>query len=189
MTSPSHALEAPSAGPWLSPAPEVHVDPVAEAEAMADTHLAKQEEVERVRNLVRLLDDVVRVPGTKFGIGLDALVGLVLPGLGDAITGALGLTVITAAVRRGVPRVVIARMVLNLAIDLLVGLVPVLGDAFDLVWRSNTRNLALLERHQGELAPQARASDYALVAVAATLVTATVAAPFVLLYMLLGAIF
>src|SRR5690606_40530037 len=58
------------------------------------------------------------------------------------------------------PRVVVARMLLNIGVDTLVGMIPVAGDVFDLLWRSNTRNLALLERHQGELEPGARASDY-----------------------------
>lgn len=184
MTS-SLAQQLTPADDWLSP----RGDSVAEAEAMADAHLARQEEVARLGKLVRVLEDLVRVPGTKFGIGLDAIVGVFLPGIGDAITGALGLTLITAAVRRGVPRVVVARMVANLAIDLVVGLLPVLGDAFDLLWRSNTRNLALLERHQGELVPKAKAGDYALVGLAGAVLAATVAAPFVLLYMLLGAVF
>ena len=169
--------------------PEPRGDVVAEAEAMADTHLARQQEVERVGQMVRVLDDLVRVPGTKFGIGLDALVGFVLPGVGDAITAALGLTVITAAIRRGVPKVVIARMLVNLGVDLLVGAIPIVGDAFDLLWRANTKNLALLERHQNELEPRPRRSDYAMVALATTVVAAVAATPFVLLYLLLGAIF
>lgn len=170
-------------------APEPRGDVVAEAEAMAETHLAKQNEVERVGQMVRWLDDLVRIPGTKFGIGLDALVGFLLPGIGDAITAGLGLTVVTAAIRRGVPKIVIARMLVNLGVDLLVGAIPVVGDAFDLLWRSNTRNLALLERHQNELEPQPRRSDYAMVALATTIVATVAATPFVLLYFLLGAIF
>lgn len=170
-------------------APEPRGDVVAEAEAMAETHLAKQSEVERVGQMVRWLDDLVRIPGTKFGIGLDALVGFLLPGVGDAITAGLGLTVVTAAIRRGVPKVVIARMLVNLGVDLLVGAIPVVGDAFDLLWRSNTRNLALLERHQNELEPRPRRSDYAMVALATTIVATVAATPFALLYFLLGAIF
>lgn len=180
--SPTSALPTPYT-------PEPRGDVVAEAEAMAETHLAKQNEVERVGQMVRWLDDLVRVPGTKFGIGLDALVGFLLPGVGDAITAGLGLTVVTAAIRRGVPKIVIARMLVNLGVDLLVGAIPVVGDAFDLLWRANTRNLALLERHQNELEPQSRRSDYAMVALATTIVATVAATPFVLLYFLLGAIF
>lgn len=147
---------------------------------MAEQHLAREEEVRRVGQLVRFLDDAVRVPGTRFGIGLDALLGFFLPVVGDAITGVAALSVLGTAMRRGVPRVVLARMLLNIVIDVVFGMIPVVGDAFDLLWRSNTRNLALLERHQGELEPKARAGDYAIVATAVGVVGLSIAAPFML---------
>jgi hypothetical protein len=97
------------------------------------------------------------------------------------VTGAMGLTVIVAAARRGVPRIVLARMLLNVAVDTVLGLVPIVGDAFDLLWRSNLRNLELLERHQNELEPRARAGDWAIVAAAGALVLASAAAPIFLI--------
>lgn len=178
---PSRAITPVTAEPT-----DARADAVAEAEAMAERHLARQAEVERVGTLVRWLDDAVRIPGTRFGVGLDALVGLLLPGAGDVITGVASLAVLTAAVRRGVPRVVLARMLLNVTIDVLGGMVPVVGDAFDVVWRSNVRNLALLERHQGELEPRARPGDYAVLAVAVGLTGLSLAAPIVLLVWILG---
>lgn len=159
---------------------------VVEAERMAETHLARTDEVARVGQVVRWLDDAVRIPGTKFGIGLDAVVGFLLPGIGDAITGGVSLSLLVTAIRRGVPTIVVLRMFLNIAVDVLGGLIPVIGDAFDLVWRSNVRNLELLERHQGELEPSARVGDYAIVAGAATFVAASVAAPFFAIGWLLG---
>lgn len=156
---------------------------------MAEAHLAREEEVRRVGAVVRWLDDAVPIPGTKFGVGLDAVLGFLIPGAGDAITGAVAFAVVFAAIRRGVPRVVVARMLLNIGVDTLVGMIPVAGDVFDLLWRSNTRNLALLERHQGELEPGARASDYLWVGGAAALVVATVAAPFAAAWWLFSAIF
>jgi hypothetical protein len=171
---PSHASTAP-----LVPAESRDV--VADAEAMADRHLARVDEVEKVGNVVRWLDDLVRVPGTRFGIGLDAILGFLVPGLGDLVTGAVSLTVLTAGMRRGVPRIVLARMLVNIGIDVGVGLVPVVGDVFDLMWRSNTRNLALLERHQNELEPRSRAGDYAIVAAAVAMVAVSIAAPIMLL--------
>ncbi len=147
---------------------------------MAEQHLVRTAEVERVGHVVRWLDDLVRVPGTRFGIGLDAILGALVPGLGDLVTGGVAFTVVAAAVRRGVPRVVIARMLLNIGIDTLLGVIPVAGDLFDLLWRSNTRNLALLERHQHELEPRARAGDYLALAAAGTMIAIGVAAPFVL---------
>ncbi|MCA9705694.1 MAG: DUF4112 domain-containing protein [Myxococcales bacterium] len=164
-------------------------DAVAEAEAMADAHLARQEEVERVGTLVRWLDDAIHIPGTRFGVGLDALVGMLVPVVGDVITGLVALRVMLAAMRRGVPRVVLARMLLNIGVDTLVGMLPVVGDAFDVVWRSNVRNLELLERHQGELEPRARAGDYAVVAGAIAVVAASIAAPVVALWWLIGLVF
>lgn len=155
---------------------------------MADAYLARQEEVRRVASVVRWLDDLVRVPGTRFGFGLDAILGFFVPVLGDLVTGAVAVSVITAAQRRGVPRIVVLRMLLNLGIDTLGGLVPVVGDAFDLVWRANVRNLELLERHQGELEPKARKSDYLVVAAAVGLVGVGVAAPIMLLVWLIGLI-
>lgn len=165
---------------------ESFTDPVADAEAMAETHLARTGEVERMGTMVRWMEDIVRVPGTRFGVGLDALIGFALPGLGDAVTGGVALTMLVTAMRRGVPRIVVLRMLLNVAIDVVGGLVPVVGDAFDLVWRANVRNLELLERHQGELEPKARVGDYAIVAVAVGLVGASIAAPIMLLTWLVG---
>lgn len=148
---------------------------------MADTHLVRTDEVERVGRWVRWLENLVRVPGTRFGIGLDAILGAVLPGAGDVLTGVLGLTVIVAAARRGVPRIVLARMLVNTGADTLLGMLPIAGDVFDVLWRSNVRNLALLERHQGELEPRARVGDWAIVGAAGALVVASVAAPIFLI--------
>lgn len=165
-----------------------YTDSVAEAEAMADRYLARQDEVRRVSSVVRWMDDLVRVPGTRFGFGLDSILGFFVPVVGDLVTGAIAVTVITAAQRRGVPRIVVLRMLLNIGIDTLAGMVPVVGDAFDLVWRANVRNLELLERHQGELEPKARKSDYAMVAAAVGLVGLGLAAPIMLLVWLIGLI-
>lgn len=93
-----------------------------------------------------LLDSAFRVPGTRVTFGLDPLLGLV-PGLGDVTTPIFSALVLLHAVRLRIPRVVQLRMVLNAAIDFAVGFVPMLGDLFDLGWKANVRNLALLERH------------------------------------------
>lgn len=156
---------------------------------MADRHLARTDEVTRVASTVRWLDDLVRIPGTNFGVGLDAIAGALVPVVGDVITGAVSITLLGTAVRRGVPRVVIARMFVNIAADSVIGMVPVVGDVFDLLWRSNVRNLALLERHQSELEPVARKSDWLVVGAAATLVMATIAAPLFLIGWLLSLVF
>lgn len=88
----------------------------------------------------------MRIPGTNVRFGLDALVGLV-PGLGDVTGAALGGYFILLGSRLGAPKAVLARMVLNVALDTLAGVVPVFGDLFDVAWKANTRNMALLEHY------------------------------------------
>jgi Domain of unknown function (DUF4112) len=99
----------------------------------------------RYRSLARALDARFRIPGTPVRFGWDAVLGLV-PGVGDAIAGLLGGYGLYVGTKLGAPWIVLARMLLNLAVDLLVGSVPVAGDIFDVAWRGNLRNLALLER-------------------------------------------
>ncbi|MFO0336812.1 MAG: DUF4112 domain-containing protein [Pseudomonadota bacterium] len=103
------------------------------------------EHYRRYRALAQLLDAAVRVPGTRVGVGLDFLLGL-LPGIGDLTSGALGADGLYVARRLGVSRSVWLRMAGNLVLDSVVGSVPVLGDLFDLGFRANLRNLALLDR-------------------------------------------
>ena len=105
-----------------------------------------KERLERLRRWSHLLDNVFRVPGTGLRFGWDSLLGLI-PGLGDALTTVLSGTILIHAFRFQVPRVIQVRMLLNVAIDVLVGSVPVLGDAFDFAWKANAKNVELLERH------------------------------------------
>src|SRR5690554_4648035 len=78
--------------------------------------------------MVRLLDDALRIPGTKFGVGLDGLLGLLFPALGDAVGAVASVSLLLLAFRMRVPKVVLGRMVINVGIDALVGAVPLLGD-------------------------------------------------------------
>ena len=93
------------------------------------------------------MDSAYRVPGTSIRFGWDPLVGLV-PGIGDVATASFAVTILYHAYLLGVPRVVLLRMVLNILIDLAAGLVPIAGDVADIAWKSNSLNLALLERHE-----------------------------------------
>ncbi len=93
------------------------------------------------------MDSAYRVPGTAIRFGWDPIVGLI-PGVGDAATASFAVTVLYHAYHLGVPRVVLARMMLNTLIDLAAGLVPFAGDVADIAWKSNALNLALLERHE-----------------------------------------
>lgn len=96
------------------------------------------------RRLAVLLDDLVRIPGTRQGVGLDALVGLV-PGVGDLVGSGLSGAIMVDAVRARVPVTVLARMAWNLLLDALLGLVPLVGDLLDVAHRANLRNYRLLE--------------------------------------------
>lgn len=91
----------------------------------------------------RLLDDRFRIPGTNVRVGLDALLGLI-PGAGDWLGAAIALYLPAKAVAEGASAPVILRMFLNILIDLLVGVIPILGDLFDVTWRANLRNAELL---------------------------------------------
>ncbi len=100
----------------------------------------------RVRVLARLLDSSIPVPGTRWKIGFDPIVGLI-PGIGDMIGAVLSGFIILEAVRLEVPTFTLARMLVNVGIDTVVGAVPAVGDVFDAAWKSNMMNVALLERH------------------------------------------
>jgi hypothetical protein len=102
--------------------------------------------LERLRQLAHLLDDRFRIPGTTYRIGLDGLIGLV-PGIGDAVTTLIALYIVLEARRLGVPLTKLGRMGLNVGVDAVLGAVPVLGDLFDVAWKANRRNLALLLDH------------------------------------------
>jgi hypothetical protein len=95
--------------------------------------------------LSRVLDTWFRIPGTNIRFGLDGIIGFV-PGIGDFLAGLASCIIVVAAYARGVPLVTVARMVANLGIEVVVGAVPVLGNLFDIGWRANRRNYALLER-------------------------------------------
>lgn len=88
----------------------------------------------------------MRIPGTGIRFGLDPLVGLV-PGVGDAAGALVAAYVVLAAARLDVPPSTLLRMLTNIAIDALLGTVPVLGDVFDVAWKANRRNVTLIERH------------------------------------------
>jgi Domain of unknown function (DUF4112) len=107
-------------------------------------------EIERVRTFVRVFDRY----------GLDPLLGFLLPGIGDVVGSLFGLYIVGIATRRGLSKIVIARMMLNLGIDALVGVIPLLGDVADFVFKANDKNLKLLETRVPNGAP--KASDWAV---------------------------
>ena len=97
--------------------------------------------------LARLMDSAFEIPGLKIRFGLDSLIGLI-PGFGDFATSFVTLYILQEAHRRGVSRVTLGRMGFNILVDWLVGSVPFAGDAFDIFWKSNQKNVALLMEHE-----------------------------------------
>lgn len=105
--------------------------------------------------LAELLDSRWRIPGTSWRFGLDAVAGLI-PGAGDLVAGLAGATILFAAHRAGVPNHILARMIGNIALDTVIGSIPVLGSIFDVFYKSNKRNLRLYEEHLAAMRNAAR---------------------------------
>ena len=109
-----------------------------------------------------LMDDLIRVPVLGWRFGLDALIGLI-PGLGDTTTSLVSFYILASAVRYGVPKITLLRMGINIAIDYLLGSLPIAGDLFDAFWKSNQMNVELLKKRatvSATEARQGRASDW-----------------------------
>lgn len=138
--------------------------------------------LEALRRWARIFDSAFRIPGTRITFGLDPILGLI-PGLGDVASPVFSLFFIWHGVRLGVPKVVLARMVLNVVIDTAVGVIPVVGDLFDFGWKANAWNLALLERHA---VPGLRPTrgDYVFVMLCVVVVLGAVLLPILLLFAL-----
>jgi uncharacterized protein DUF4112 len=102
--------------------------------------------LKRVRLLSRLLDEQFRIPGTTYRVGLDGLLGMI-PGVGDAAGALLSAYILYEAIRLDAPKTVLLRMIANIGIDTVLGAVPVAGDIFDIAWKANKKNAALLHAH------------------------------------------
>jgi hypothetical protein len=160
---------------------------------MRRTTRAPRSEAQRARSLAEveglawLLDNSIPVPGTggrRFGI--DAIIGIV-PGVGDVVSGVLGLVVVWRGSRMGLPRIVVARMLLNALLDIAIGAIPIIGDAFDLWFKASTRNLALMRRHL-ERPDTSTRQDWAAVVVVVGLAVAVIGAILWLIVAVVGAI-
>lgn len=136
-----------------------------------------------VKLLVRVFDDSVRVPGTGLRFGLDGVIGLLVPTAGDALTGIGSITLLALALRQHVPRIVLVRMIGNITVDVFFGMLPGLGDAFDLVWKSNKRNLRLIERFRRTGSPPG-ILDYAVVGFGIALAVASILVPVLVVFWL-----
>ena len=107
----------------------------------------------RIRKLSRLMDTSIRIPLTGFRIGIDPIIGLV-PGAGDLISTAFSAYIIFLATRFSLPHQDLAKMIFNVGLETVVGTVPLVGDFFDAFYKSNIRNLAILEQHLTLVEPE-----------------------------------
>jgi len=141
---------------------------------------------ENLDMLSKVLDTWFRIPGTPIRFGLDGIVGFI-PGVGDLLGGLASCIIVLAAYFRGVPLITIARMVANLAIEVVVGLVPVLGNLFDIGWRANRRNYHLLERSLAA-GPRDTAKDWVFMGLLGLGLVALAMLPFLLLLWIGGSL-
>jgi hypothetical protein len=153
--------------------------------AASNTHPVTVEK--SLERLGWLMDDLFRVPVLGWRFGLDALIGLV-PGLGDTSTALVSFYILAAAVRYRVPKITLLRMGLNIGIDYVVGALPIVGDVADAWWKSNRKNLELLQKRatvSAEEARSGRASDWLFVGgIIVGLAALAIASAFVSFYLL-----
>ena len=108
--------------------------------------ITKQEKAQRLEKLAWVLDSIIPIPGTNWRIGLDGLIGLV-PGVGDISAGVISTYILYQALRMGVPTMVVGRMLLNIVMESVIGVIPFFGDLFDFAFKANKRNVELLREY------------------------------------------
>lgn len=134
----------------------------AEWEVLPPEEKKRRAQVEPLFKWIALfMDDLVRVPGTKLRFGIDPLIGLI-PGIGDTGSAMVSAVALIQAARYGLPKIVLARMSVNILLNELIGIVPIVGDAFSFWFKSNARNHAILKQHAGSK-QTARKSDWIFV--------------------------
>ena len=116
------------------------------------------------RFLADLLDQRFTIPGTSIRIGLDPIISLI-PGIGDLLANLTGSMILIVAAQLGVPKVVLVRMGINIAVNTIIGAIPIFGDIVSIWFRSNVRNVALLERYLGRTAKRVDFADWLFVIV------------------------
>jgi len=138
--------------------------------------------MDALRSMKRWLDEAFRVPGTSIRFGWDPVIGMV-PWVGDLVTALFSCAIVLQAHKMRLPRVVVLRMLFNIAIDLVVGIVPLVGDVADVFWKSNTKNFALLELHADQVRPPS-ASDWLFVLTVIAVIVIIALIPLVVVYWL-----
>ena len=147
---------------------------------------AQQQRIAALRKMARLLDSQYEIPGTSYRFGLDPIIGLV-PAIGDLISPLFTIALLWQSHNLKLPRIVQLRMLFNVAIDTLVGMVPLAGDLFDFAWKANDMNMVLLERYAYE-ERRAGAGDWVFVIGLILLVLIIATLPFVVLTWIVGVV-
>jgi hypothetical protein len=124
--------------------------------------------VERLHGLARMLDSAFVIPGTNFRFGLDAIIGLI-PGVGDLLGAGLSGFILIEAARVGIPKSLLLRMGWNVAVETVLGAVPLAGDLFDAAYKANNRNIRLLDRYLEQPVRVRRSSRWFAIVVVAGL--------------------
>ncbi|MEZ2303729.1 DUF4112 domain-containing protein [Microcoleus sp. EPA2] len=117
----------------------------------------------RLRRISNLLDNAIPIPGTKYRIGLDPILGLI-PGGGDLISSIFAGYVVFKSAQMGVPQETLVQMAANIVFDTVAGTVPVAGDLLDVAWKANVKNIELLDAHLGSPEPAGKKADWLFVA-------------------------
>ena len=116
----------------------------------------------RLRRISHLLDNAIPIPGTKYRIGLDPILGLI-PGGGDLIGSIFAGYVVFKSAQMGVPQETLVKMAANIVFDTVAGTVPVAGDLLDVAWKANVKNIELLDAHLGSPEPAGKKADWLFV--------------------------
>src|SRR3954468_12430172 len=136
--------------------------------------------------LALIMDEVIRIPGTKFRFGLDPLLGLI-PGIGDTSSALVSSFALIQALRVGVPKILLMRMAGNILVNEVIGIVPVVGDAFSFWFKSNARNYEIIKNHRlGATAP--KRSDWLFVVGVLVALFVIVCAGIAVSFLILGAL-
>ncbi len=115
-----------------------------------------RERLELIKRISYILDSAIPIPGTRYRIGLDPIIGLI-PGVGDALTSLASSYIVLSGMQMNVSRWTLVRMIFNILIESVIGIIPVVGDIFDAAWKSNERNRVLLEKNMNN--PQSKSVD------------------------------
>ena len=144
---------------------------------------ARQELEPLFRWIALVMDNLIRLPGTKFRIGIDPLIGLI-PGIGDTGSAMVSAIALLQAVRRGMPKIILARMAVNILVNELIGIIPIVGDAFSFWFKSNARNHRLVQEYAGGRRTAGRSDWLFVIGVLVALAVVVGAGIFVSLYVL-----